>query len=136
MSALIKLALALFDGGAMRLDDRSTARMECVVIATGVAVLAALGALACLLTALWIYALPYVGEVGAPAVVAAALLILCFALLVTIRYAPKSRRPSPASLEGAPAQLLADATRLIAAHKVPVIIAAMVAGLIVGRSER
>lgn len=136
MSALIKLALALFDGGAMRFDNRSAARMECVVIATVVAVAAAMAALACLLTALWIYALPYVGEVGAPAIVAAALLILCFALLLAIRYAPKARRPRPASLEAAPAQLLAEAARLIKAHKVPVIIAALVAGLIAGQNEK
>jgi len=136
MSALIKLALALFDGGAMRFDRQSAARMECVVIATVVAVVSAIAALACLLTALWIYALPYVGEVGAPAVVAAVLLILCFAMLLAMRYGPKARRPRPATLDAAPALLLVEATRLLKAHKVPVLIAALLAGLIAGQSEK
>jgi hypothetical protein len=137
MNTFIKLAFALVDGGMLRQDRQSTARMACLATATIVAVVCAMAAIGCLLAALWIYALPYVGAVGAPAVVAGVLIILCCAVLTFMRYAPKLRRriASP-PFDAAPALLLAQATRLLKEHKGPVLIAALLAGLVAGTNDK
>ena len=136
MNQLIKVALMLIDGGVMRPRCQSTAKMACVAIAVISAAICAIAAVACALAALWIFALPHVGEVGAPIVVAGVLLALCLALLALICYGPKPRRTAASLGNAAPALLLAEATRLLKEHKGPVLIAALLAGLIAGKNEK
>jgi hypothetical protein len=71
-----------------------------VSVAAGLAVtalIAGLAAIACAVAALWIYLIPYAGPVGAPLIVAGALLALCvilsLAAYVTARR--KQKVPSP-----------------------------------------
>jgi hypothetical protein len=132
MDDLIKLALALAKAGATRPAARCVA---CAAIGSVAAGGCAIAALACALTALWIYALPYAGTVGAPLVVAGVLVVLCLCTLLLVRHwlAPR-RAPPPAA--AAPALLLADATRLMRDHKAPVLLTALLAGLIAGRGEK
>jgi hypothetical protein len=47
----------------------------------------------CAVTALWVFALPEVGPVGAPLIAATALLLLCLALLVIARSLLRRRSP-------------------------------------------
>jgi hypothetical protein len=136
MNELIKLAFALIDGGVMRSRRRSTAEIACFAIAFISAAVCAIAAVACALAALWIFALPHVGPVGAPIVVAGVLLAVCLAMLALIFYAPKTRRASSPLVDAAPALLLAEATRLLKEHKGPVLMAALLAGLIAGKNEK
>jgi hypothetical protein len=136
MNELIKLVVALVDGGMLRQGRQSTSRIAGVAIAALVAVICAMAAIGCLLAALWIYALPYVGAVGAPAVVAGVLIILCCAVLTFMRYAPRSRRTAPPSFDATSALLLTQVTRLLKEHKGPVLIAALLAGLVAGTNDK
>jgi hypothetical protein len=95
----------------------------------------AIAAVACGLAALWIYAVPRVGVVGAPLVVAGVLLVLGVAALLVMRYALKPRQaPPPASV--APTVLLTETTRLLKQHKGAVLIAAVLAGVVAGMTGK
>jgi hypothetical protein len=135
MSDLIKLALVLTEGAAVRHGRQAIARVACVAAVTIAAASCAIAAVACVLTALWIYVLPHVGATGAPLVVAGVLLAMCLVTLVLMRNALKPRRTlSPASVT--PKLLLAEATRLLKEHEGPVLMTALLAGLIAGGSEK
>jgi apolipoprotein N-acyltransferase len=131
MGDLIKLVLALADGAARR--PASTC-LVCAAVGGVMAAGCAIAALACALAALWIYALPHVGTAGAPLVVAGVLVTTCLVMLLVVRYGLAPRQPAPAT--AGPAVLLADAARLIQDHKGPVLMTALLAGLIAGRSEK
>jgi hypothetical protein len=135
MRDLIRLAVALAEGGAVSLARQATARTACVVAAAAAAAGCAIAAVGCLLAALWIYALPHVGAVGAPLVVAGVLLAMCLAVLGLMRY-PLKRRPAPAPAGDALAPLLAEATRLFKQHKGAVLTVALLAGLVAGRNGK
>ena len=134
MSDLIKFALALAEGAAVRHGRRAIARMACVAAVTVVAAGCAIAAVACVLTALWIYALPHVGTTGAPLVVAGVLLAMCLVMLALMRYALKPRQ-ALSTVGVTPELLLAEATHLLKEHKGPVLMTALLAGLIAGGSE-
>jgi hypothetical protein len=103
--------------------------------AVAVAVGCAIAALACVLVALWIYVLPRVGAVGAPLVIAGALVLVGLAVLALLRYAP-TRHPPPPAASVAPSLLLAEATHLLKTHKTAVLAGVLLAGLLAGRSDR
>ncbi|TWB23341.1 hypothetical protein FBZ89_10294 [Nitrospirillum amazonense] len=108
------------------------------VVITGVmAMLAVIAAVGLLCAALWAGLEPQMGPVWTPALVALALIVLCLVLLLVMRLLV-SRREPPAppvvhpALDLDPEVLLTEAQRLVVQHKVPALLAAVVAGLIVG----
>jgi hypothetical protein len=130
MNDLIRLALTLATAGGGRQSRRVTARTVIVMVA---AATCAVAAIACGLAALWICALPYVGAAGAPAVVAGVLLAMCLALLALNQYGLKRRSP-PAGTS--PSVSVAEAARLVQDHKAPVLMAALLAGLVAGSGKK
>ncbi len=135
MSDLVKLALALAADGAARHGRQVAMRMAWVAVVTVVAAGFAVAAIACMLAALWIYALPHVGAAGAPLVVGGVLLAISLAGIVLLRYALNSSRRAPPAANATPALLLAEATRLLKEHKGPVLAALFLAGLVAGSAE-
>jgi len=135
MRDLIRLALVLAEQGAVRHGRQAAARVGCVVAVALTAGGCALAAVACGLAALWIYAVPHVGAAVAPLIVAGVLLGLGLVVLAVMRYAVKPHQAqAPAGV--APTVLLAETTRLLKEHKGAVLIAAVLAGLVAGMSER
>lgn len=100
-----------------------------VVVAT-----CGLGVLGCLMAALWITALPYVGPAGAPVVVAMALALVGGAAIAVLqRNAPlPAPPPVPAPALNDVAQLLDLATLMTRTDKVPMLLAALLAGAVAG----
>ena len=137
---LLKLALALSEGAAVRHAGQATARMACVALVVLAASSFALAGVACALAALWIYTVPHVGPAGAPLIVAGVLLAISLAILAVLRYGFKPRQaPRPAVVTPdilRPEILLVEATRLLKQHKLPVLLAALLAGLAAGRGEK
>lgn len=129
---LIKIAAAVAESSAARPAGRCVA---CAAVGTVAAVLCVITASGCALTALWIYLLPEMGPVGAPLVVAGVLLVMCFIMLAVVRYGLTPRAPPPRAA-AAPALLLADVTRLVKDNKAPVLLTALLAGLVAGRGEK
>lgn len=135
MSDLIRLALGLVEVGAAGRSRRAITQMACVAAATVLAALLGIAAIACALTALWMYALPHVGAVGTPLIVAGVLVVMSGAVYALMRRArkPCPRQP-PASVTTE--LLLAEATGLFKEHKGAVLVAALIAGLLAGQNER
>jgi hypothetical protein len=136
MRDLIRLALALAEQAAVRHCRQAAARVAWVAAVALVAGGCGIAAIACGLAALWIYAVPRVGPVGAPLVVAGTLLVLGLVVLVVMRYAMKPRRPPPSPVGVAPEVLLAETTRILKEHKGAVLIAAVLAGLVAGMNGK
>ncbi len=132
MSDLIKLVLSVAEASSRR---PARTCVVCAAVGTVAATLCAIAVVACGLAALWIYALPHTGAVGAPLVVGGVLVALCLAMLMLVRYGLAPRQaPKPAAT--APALLLADMTRVVRGNKGPVLMAALLAGLVAGRGEK
>jgi hypothetical protein len=133
MDALLRGTAAAFAdtmsaGGIGIAARRITVGAACVGLATAFAT----AAVGCLVTALWIFVLPEVGRVGAPLIAAAALLLLCLALLVVARSILRQRPalPPATAVSGValPALLIAEASRLIEENKGAALLAALLAG--------
>jgi hypothetical protein len=141
MDSLMRAAIMAFGGVNARGKIGKAARR--LTAAAGCAALAGICATAsagCAVAALWVFVLPRVGPVGAPLIAAAALLLLCLALLATSRVMLR-RRPAPiasATLSGstAPALLIAEATRLFGDNKGAALLAALLAGATAANLER
>ncbi len=131
MSELLKLTLALLGSGVSRQGGKTAERVAHATIAAGAVALCLVGALACALTALWIYLLPHIGPVGAPLIVSSVLLLIAAGVLMR-----KPRPPAPRAPEIAPEALLREASRLLKAYKVEALIAALLAGLVAGSREK
>ena len=135
MIGLIGLALRLVEAGAVGRSRRAFTQMAFAAVATAVAAICGMATVACALTALWIYALPHVGAVGAPLIVAGALFVMSLTVYTLIRHAMRRRPAQPPT--GVTIELLrAEATSLFREHKGAVLVAALVAGLLAGRNER
>ncbi len=95
-----------------------------------VAVTCGFGVLGCLLAALWIAVLPHVGPAGAPLVVAGALAAVAVVTIAALR----QRQPPPVAppVSDDIARLLALAGDMTRADKVPVLLSALLAGLVAG----
>lgn len=129
---LLQLGLAAANLAAARperLQVRSWTRAAIVGASVGMCAIVGTG---CLLTSIWIYAIPYVGPSGAPLVVAAVLLVAATAMVAVTR---QLAAPPPAVAKPAvdPALLLAEAARLTRAHQAPMLLAALIAGLELGK---
>ena len=136
MDSLIKFAAwALIESGGAGSARAATIRMTTAALCASLAAVLALAAFGCGATALWILALPALGPIGAPLVVAAVLstvtLILATAGWLIVRH---GRQRSDAAAP--PQLLLTEATRLFNEHKGAVLLAALVAGMAAANSGR
>lgn len=135
MDPLIRTAiLAIARSGAVDMMVPSGERLAATLCATFAAALLAVS-VGCTSAALWIWAVPRFGPVGAPLAVAASLLVLGLAALLLMRHLSRSRRAACRS-NPPPDILLAEAMRVFKDHKGSVLLAALMAGLAAGRSER
>jgi hypothetical protein len=140
--ALVISTVAQMRGGGHRPSPARTIAAEavCLIVAIGTAA----AALGCAAVALWCLALPSLGPVGAPLVVAAAfLLIAIVALVVIAQLSARHREPAidPARYAETIGEQLAkvlpsgsDITRLAKENAGTLSIAALVAGLVAGTS--
>jgi hypothetical protein len=112
---------------------RMTAAAWCAALAAAVAT----ASIGCAVAALWVFVLPEAGPAGAPLIAAAALLVLCFALLAIIRSLVR-RRPAPTPGAAAPgaAVLIAETLRLFEHNKNAALLAALLAGAAAGGLDR
>jgi hypothetical protein len=91
-----------------------------------------LAGFACTAAAVWIFAQPTAGSLGAALITAAVLLIACLALAVTA-WAVLRSKPKAASTQAlpiSPDQLLAQGLQLFKEHKGAVLLAALLAGMV------
>ena len=134
MQEILRLALMAAQAMAATNPPQPRVRPYCVV--GGVA-----GILLCLLTAsglvtaaAWLFLLPHLGPVGTPLVLAGIVLVKACAILLWLRW--RSPRPVPAAPLSASvadlAPILAEAERMFSANKLPTLMAALLAGLVVG----
>lgn len=121
--------------GSASPEARSPARLVAVA---GLGLLAAAStsaALGCAAAAGWIWLRPLVGPAGSPLIVAAGFAILGLVPVLLIR---RLLRPAPPSRPPPPTEdaLIGEATRLVVAHKIPTLIAAVVVGAILGSNRK
>jgi hypothetical protein len=136
MGSLIKLATwALIESGRAGSARAATIRMTAAALCAGLAAVLVLAALGCAATALWILALPALGPVGAPLVVAASLSVMTLILAMAGWLIVRRNRLRP-DIAVAPEFLLSEATRLFSEHKGAVLLAAIVAGMAVANGSR
>jgi hypothetical protein len=137
MGSLIKLVTsALLAAGGVNQLRAALARLVLVAVCATLAAVMMLGALGCLAAALWIYALPSLGPVGAPLVVAAAFLIVT---LILVALACRIRRPARRKAAAAPAaaaSLAPEIARILKDHKGTVLLAAALAGMAAASGRR
>jgi len=129
LAALARLALAQRAGAAA---GRYATAAACGLLAA-VVVFAALG---CAAAALWLFALPYVGPVWAPLIVAGAFLLLALVLLAVARAALRRKSAAPPLDMAALSALLAEAEPLVKQNLMSLLLAALIAGAVAGSGRR
>ena len=116
---------------------RRTAWPYCAVLGVAGILVCLLAACGLLLTSAWLFLLPHLGLVGAPLALAAAAMVLAAMLLVWLRLVhirPKPAMPlSVSAVQLAP--LLAEAERMVRSHKLPMLSAALLAGVLAGSTD-
>ena len=129
VGSLIKLAAwALIESGKSGGRRAATGRMTVAALCAGLGAALGLAVLGCAAVALWNYALPSLGPVGAPLIVAAALLVVGLILALASWRILCRRQPAPG--DGvAPELLLSEAGRLFGEHKGAMLVAALIAGM-------
>jgi len=136
MGSLIKLATwALIESGKAGSARAATVRMAAAAFCASLAVVLALAAFGCAATALWVAALPALGPVGAPLVVAIGLSIATL-ILAVIGWQIVRHGRQRLDVAVAPEFLLSEAMRLFSEHKGAVLLAALVAGMAVATGSR
>jgi hypothetical protein len=132
---LIRLVLAAVEGIVARSVGHFVRRLVYVASCVALALCCGISAFGCALAALWIYAIPHVGAVGAPLVVAAVLLVIGLGLIALSRRSPRARHPLPAvSIDYA--AVAAELSDMVREHKAPTLIAAFLAGVMAGTKNR
>jgi hypothetical protein len=114
---------------------RTTGRMTAAALCASLAAVSAIAAGGCAAVALWLWAIPHVGPVGAPLVAAGGLLVFCVVLMIVAR-AIVYRRRRVAGAKPASGLRLEEVLRLFSENKGAVLMAALVAGLVAGNSGR
>ncbi len=105
------------------------AKLGLSLVATLVAALCVIAALACTMAALWCFLLPHIGPVGAPLIVAAVLLLIAIITLVALRPHQAKAAP-PAAL---PVDALVDEALVVfKKNKTAWLLGAVLAGLASG----
>ena len=136
MGSLIEMAAwALIESGKSGGTRAATGRMTAAALCAGLCAVLALAVLGCAAVALWTYALPSLGPVGAPLVVAAALSVVALILALASWRILYRRRPGP-GYALAPQLLMSEAGRLFGEHKAAVLLAALIAGIATASSGR
>jgi hypothetical protein len=114
---------------------RTTGRMTAAALCASLAALSAIAAGGCAVVALWLWAIPHVGPVGAPLVAAGGLLVIC-AVLMIVAGGILHRRRRVAGAMPASGLRLEEVLRLFSENKGTVLLAVLVAGLVAGNSGR
>lgn len=136
IEGLLRLAtMAAAASGKTGSIGRTTGRMTAAALCASLAAVSAIAAGGCAAVALWLWAIPQVGPVGAPLVAAGGLLIFC-AVLMIVALGIVHRRRRVAGSMPASGLRLEEAVRLFNENKGTVLLAALVAGLAAGNSGR
>ena len=134
MRELLNLAATLIEASGATERRRSAARAMLVMVTTATAALCGIGAVICLLTALWLYEMPLLGEVGAPLVVAA---VLAAATLIAGLVLHAKTTPPPDPPPGIGSILLSGGLQsLVRSNKFLVLLGALMVGLAAGEGQR
>jgi len=136
VDSLIKLAAwALIESGKSGGTRAATGRMTAAALCAGLGAVLGLAVLGCAAAALWNYALPPLGPVGAPLVAAAALSVVALILALASWRILCRRQPAPGGAM-APQLLLSEAGLLFVEHKGAMLLAALIAGMATADSGR
>ena len=130
-SDLVKLALAVLQTGAARNARQSVKSVVRFALLQTVAALCVIASLGCALGALWTYAAPILGGVGALLAAAGVFGVIALAALGLAWRAGKMRSRSPALGSGGDASLAAAAS-LFKQHTGLALVAALLAGVFLG----
>ena len=86
IDGLLRLAtMAAAASGKTGSIGRTTGRMTAAALCASLAAVSAIAAGGCAAVALWLWAIPHVGPVGAPLVAAGGLLVFCAVLMIVAR---------------------------------------------------
>ena len=136
IEGLLRLAtMAAQASGKAGSIGRTTGRMTAAALCASLAAVSAIAAGGCAAVALWLWAIPHVGPVGAPLVAAGGLLVFCAVLMIVAREIVHRRRRAAGSVPASGLRL-DEAVRLFNENKGTVLLAALVAGLVAGNSGR
>lgn len=139
MNGIVKMALAaLLQGTLASRTVEAAGRLTIPILFGMVALVFAVAAIGCLTAALWVLLTPLIGPIWTPVACAGALLavaglVLLAGFLISRRMKERAR-PTPAPL--VPEQLLSDIGGMLKKHQSSLLIAAVVAGLMVGTGRR
>jgi hypothetical protein len=131
MDQILALLMLLGDIKGGMTGRRSTYQIGMAVALMSVTLICEAGAIGCTATAIWIFSAPAIGPGGAALVTAGALLVPCLIVLIACRPAPAARtQVAQAAGELDLINVAAsEALRLVRDHKVPMLLAAFLAGL-------
>lgn len=136
IDGMLRLAtMAAAAAGKTGSIGRTTGRMTAAALCASLAAVSAVAAGGCAAVALWLWAIPHVGPVGAPLVAAGGLLVFCAVLMIVAR-GILDRRRRVAGAMPASGLRLEEVLRLFNENKGTVLLAALVAGLAAGNSGR
>lgn len=136
LSSLVRVAFSAYVQSSITERIRASGgQLALAMLCAVVAIIGVLASIACAVSALWIFALPRLGPAGAPLVAAGVLLTFAIILLAIARRL-SGRRQAIVSIGPDSTLIVAEATDLFKKHKGSVLLAALVAGLIVGNERR
>jgi hypothetical protein len=133
---LITMAAALTEDRLARHGREAAGKVAVVAAAAFVASMSAMSAIGCTLWALWVYALPHVGPVGAPLIVAAALFAICIAAMAAARQSLRPRRRAMRAQSLSGASLVRETSALFKDQKMTLLLSALLAGVVAGSSKK
>jgi len=138
MSDPLRLAAALVEIAATYIGRRQGGRGFAVVILNIVAAITAVAALVFAFVALWAFALPVLGRAAAALIMAGVLLLLSLIALVVGHFMARSQSPKS---EGRDVSrdleaLLTSSESFARKHKSSLLVAAVIAGVLLGETSR
>jgi hypothetical protein len=133
---LITVAAALTENRLARHGREAAGKVAVVASAAFIASLSALAAIGCALWALYVYVLPHAGPVGAPLIVAAALLAICIAALVAARMSLRPAKRTVRIQGVSAASLNHEVSALFKDQKSAILVSALLAGIVAGSSRK
>jgi len=134
MRDLLNLAATLIEATTLPSRPGPT-RAMLVVVASCVVALSALGSAVSLVAALWIYAEPFLGEVGAPLLVAAVLALTTLIAGLILQGKSAAKPPAPRGPPGLGA-VINGLQHGMRSHKRLILLGALLVGLAAGEGER
>lgn len=133
---LITVAAALTENRLARHGRAAAGKAAIVAGAALIASISAMAAIGCALWALFVYALPIAGPVGAPLIVSVALLAICFAALAAARQSLRPRQHSVRARHLTGASLSHEASALFKDQKSALLLGALLAGIVAGSGKK